>query len=135
MLIRIKETGEIKSLEAIHCERQDGGTYNRYEWTRDLIEDGGREHDEDGNTVMTAEDYDWWQKYIADMDADEGELNDLTAELRRLGVDNAADEVRDIVADYLAYMDMEDHHKGRQRAIAEIRERHGLSVSELEAAQ
>ena len=128
MLIRIAETNEVRDLCAL--DRNTG-----VEWTKDLVEAGNLQRDDEGIHIMSRAGYDWWRQYISDMDADEGELNDLTDELRRLGVDNAADEVRDIVADYLAYMDMEDHHKGRQRAIAEIRERHGLSVSELDAAQ
>jgi hypothetical protein len=128
MLIRIAETNEVKELRAL--DRKTG-----VEWTKDLVEAGGLQRDDEGIHIMSQVNYGWWRQYLSDMDADEGELSDLTDELRRLGVDNATDEVRDIVADYLAYMDMEDHHKGRQRAIAEIRERHGLIASELEAAQ
>jgi hypothetical protein len=126
MFIKINETGELLQLRAIDA--------NGIEWTRDLIEDGGRMHDDDGNTIMTQEDYDWWHQYISDMDADEAELKAFTDELRGLGVDNAVDEVRDTVADYLSCTDMEDHHRNRQNAIAELRERHGLTAANAEHA-
>ncbi len=130
MNIKIQETGEIRELRAVSRTRQSGGTYNGVEWTRDLIEDGGRPHDDDGNTIMSQEDYGWWHQYIADMDSDEAELEALTDELRGIGVDSAADEVRDTVTDHLYCADMEDHHRSRRNAIADIRARHGLSKME-----
>ncbi len=117
MLIKIRETGAIKELRAIN---------NGIEWTRDLIDDGSRPHDEDGSTVMTQQDYDWWCWYIADMDADEAEMDKLIDDLLAIGVESAQDEVRDTVAEYLRCADMEDHHSSRQNAIADIRERYGL---------
>ena len=126
MLIHIRETDEIKELRASDISHG----YPGIEWTQDLVEAGGLPTDAEGISIMSQSDYAWWWKYINDMDADESDLNDLTDTLVRLSVDNATDEVRDTVADYLSGMDMEDHHSGRQRAIAEIKERHGLEKSE-----
>jgi len=50
--IKIIETGKIETLSVYGK--------NGIDWATDFISDGGNQHDDDGNTLMTQADFDFW---------------------------------------------------------------------------
>ncbi len=74
--ITIKETGEVKELRLI-----DPAT--GVNWVADFIDGRNIERGEDGESIMTADDYAWWSEVIAAHQAIENRKH----ELRERGID------------------------------------------------
>jgi len=89
MEITIKETGEVKELHLI-----DPAT--GVDWVADFISGRNIEDGDNGEEIMTADDYAWWQEIIAAHQAIEHRKH----ELRERGIDvNAALIEADIQCD------------------------------------
>lgn len=81
MNIKIQETGKIEELNTIDSE---SGT----NWTADLIgnagaiSDGQFEWSEEDDAYLASQDtFDWWNKYIADMETTQTEVENLADDL------------------------------------------------------
>lgn len=106
----IKETGETRELSAID-------PVSGCEWTEDLMSD---EKDmtyarDIGGAYIGRESFDFWTKYITDMNVDE----DIRQELGEIYGHRKVDE---IIAEEVEYADYEWHHDCRTRAFERIRE-------------
>jgi len=53
MNVKIIETGKMEELSLIDPK-------NNVDWATDFISDGGNKHDDDGNTLMSQSDFDFW---------------------------------------------------------------------------
>jgi hypothetical protein len=119
MKIIIKETGKTANLTAIDRSTD-------CEWTADLIEAGGLEHDEDGITIMTQDDYEWWAKYIRDNEQTEDDAESLADELEENGFDESEHEcgalayVRQMIANNTGN-DLDSHRVEAVEAMNDIR--------------
>lgn len=124
MKIIIKETGLEDCL--IIVDKNTG-----CEWTADLIEAGGMESDEDGNTIMSQDDFDWWKNYISDHEKTEEEAEELAEKLEAAGFDesqyscSALTFVLARLADN-AGNDYDDHRSSSIAAMQEIKETFGI---------
>lgn len=80
MDVIIKETGEVKKLVIID---QNTGV----EWTSHLINNEVLECDDNGTTVMSQDDYDWWVDIIVDMEENDRLALELIEELEESGLE------------------------------------------------
>ena len=109
MDIKIKETGEIKTLEA----RNE----SNIEYTADLIGNSSFWLEYDGEyDVMTQADFDWWQQYIIDTEKTQSDVEDLADEIGM-----TISEINEIVGEWQAG-DYDDHRKQALAAMDYIRE-------------
>lgn len=119
MKIRIEETNEVRDLTSIDRK-------TNCEWTADLIEAGSRKRDDDDNTIMTADDFDWWSEYISDTEATEDEAEELASELDDAGVE-CSEEISNLSYIMAAIQNVTDndydtHRQAAINAMQEIRE-------------
>jgi len=116
MKIRIAETNVVEDLTIIDRK-------SNCEWTADLIEAGSRGRDDDDNTIMTADDFDWWSEYISDTEATEDEAEKLAEELDDAGVECSEEtsNLSYIMAEIQSVTD-NDYGTHRQAAINAMQE-------------
>ena len=120
MNIKIRETGEIKSL--IIVDR------NGTDWTQDLLGNAGAltdgQFEREGDTSTYVADqatYDWWDKYIKDYEQTERDIDNLAEQL---------DIDRQIIVDRISANQGGDYADDRNYAIQamdEIRAEHTIS--------
>jgi hypothetical protein len=117
MKIRIEETTEVKDLTIIDRK-------SNCEWTADLVEAGRLKRDDDDNTIMTADDFDWWSEYISDHEVTEDEAEKLAEELEDAGVECSASNLSYIMAKIqnVTDNDYDTHRQAAINAMEEIRE-------------
>jgi hypothetical protein len=116
MNIKIRETGKREVLKVVDSK-------TGVEWTGDLIGNAGGFNDgqftwsEDDDAYLASQDaFDWWDKYIADQEKTESEIEDLADEL---DIDTSI--IRERVEKNTG-SDYETHRKEAVRAMTEIKE-------------
>lgn len=111
MKIIIKETEKIKSL----CIRdQKTGA----EYTNDLIFESGGQFEYINETLaMTAEQFDFWNTYICDLENDNDERDEL---IERYGIE-AVEEI-EFYEMGIVSPNYDEHHNARQRTFERVRE-------------
>jgi hypothetical protein len=120
MKIRINETNEVKDLTII--DRNTG-----LEWTRDLLgnNDALNYDDDDEIHTMSQDDFEWWEEYINDYEADEEEKEELINELCEVGLDGN-EIVEAAVENELYVNELSDEHYAKQALFKELREKYKL---------
>ena len=91
--IKIIETGKIETLSVYGK--------NGIDWATDFISDGGNQHDDSGNTIMTQADYDWW----SDACDKQQDIDDYLDGLHGQEHDDLEQDILDAID---SYNDMED---------------------------
>lgn len=114
MNVKIRETGKLETLSTI--DRKSG-----VNWTGDLVGNSGafadgqfEWSDEDDAYLVSQDDYDWWVKYISDLETTEAEAEALA---ERLGI--SVDDVMDRIGEYQDG-DYDSHRHQAQRAMQNL---------------
>lgn len=110
MNVTIKETGKVVDLTILD-------PYLDCEWTEHLIKDTW--DDQSGEYVMSQADYDQWQQYIVDYEADEKEIIYLA---EKLNIDEP--EIYDRIKMAMVGLDYSDDHKITQAVLQALRQEH-----------
>ena len=93
---------------------------NGINWVADLIGDSLSRYHRDEKMemfVMPEDDYNWWDEYISNYNADAKEIENLKREY-----DISTDEMNELLIEALQYTDMGYHHCAKQQLFDRIRE-------------